>query len=319
MNRLILLAALVAAYQFASAQEFPVKPVRILVGNPPGGTADLIARQLATHLSSAWRQSVIVDNRVGASGIIATDLASKAAADGYTLLVSAPGPLTTQVILADKLPYDPLKDLTPITVLAVAPSVLMVSTKVPAKTVAELIALAKGQPGKLNYASSGTGNPSHLHGAMLASYAGIDIVHVPYRGGGPAVSDLAGGHVEIMFNPIPAMLPLIQANRVRALAVTSKKRFAGLPDVPTLTESGLPQIESIVWYGALAPRNTPPSMVKRLHTDLLHALSAPETTAMLTKGGAEAVGNSPTEFSAFLRKEIDTARKLLTSSGAARN
>src|SRR5688572_24961742 len=146
MIRLIVLGALVAAYPFASAQDFPVKPVRILVGNPPGGTADLIARQLATHLSSAWRQSVIVDNRVGASGIIATDLASKAAADGYTLLVSAPGPLTTQVILADKLPYDPLKDLTPITVLAVAPSVLMVSTKVPAKTVAELIALAKGQP-----------------------------------------------------------------------------------------------------------------------------------------------------------------------------
>jgi tripartite-type tricarboxylate transporter receptor subunit TctC len=319
MIRLIFVSSLLALHAFASAQDFPAKPVRILVGNPPGGTADLIARQLATHLSGSWRQSVIVDNRVGASGIIATDLASKAAPDGYTLLVSAPGPLTTQVILTDKLPYDPIKDLTPITMLAVAPSVLMVSTKVPAKSVAELIALAKAQPGKLNYASSGTGNPSHLHGAMLASYAGINIVHVPYRGGGPAVSDVAGGHIEIMFNPIPAMLPLIQANRVRALAVTSKKRFAGLPDVPTMAESGLPQIESIVWYGALAPHSTPPSIVKRLHADLLHSLSAAEVTAMLTKGGAEAVGNSPMEFSVFLGREIETARKLLTSSGARRD
>ena len=319
MSRLILVGTLLALQAFANAQDYPAKPVRILVGNPPGGTADLIARQLATHLSGAWRQSVVVDNRVGASGIIATDLASKAAPDGYTLLVSAPGPLTTQVILTDKLPYDPIKDLTPITMLAVAPSVLMVSTKVPAKSVAELVALAKAQPGKLNYASSGTGNPSHLHGAMLASYAGINIVHVPYRGGGPAVSDVAGGHIEIMFNPIPAMLPLIQANRVRALAVTSKKRFPGLPDVPTMAESGLPQIESIVWYGALAPRSTPPSIVKRLHADFLHSLSAPEVSAMLSKGGAEAVGDSPTEFAAFLRREIETARKLLTSSGARRD
>lgn len=319
MIRLILLGTLVALYQIASAQDFPTKPVRIVVANPPGGTADLIARQLARHFSSVWRQSVIVDNRVGASGVIGTDLAAKATPNGYTLLVSAPGPITTQVILSDKLPYDPIKDLAPITLLAVAPSVLMVSSNVPAKSVAELIALAKTQPGKLNYASSGTGNPSHLHGAMLASIAGINIVHVPYKGGGPAVNDLAGGHIEIMFNPIPAMLSLIQANRVRPLAVTSKKRFAGLPDVPTMTESGLPQIESTVWYGALAPTNTLPSLIKRLHADFVDALSAPEVSAMFAKGGAEAVGNSPEEFSVFLRREIDTARKLLTLTGAKRD
>ena len=302
----------------AWAQEFPVKPVRIVVGNPPGGTADLIARQLAKHLTGVWRQSVIVDNRVGASGIIGTDLTAKATPNGYTFLVSAPGPLTTQLFLTEKLPYDPLKDLSPITMLAVSPSVLMVSSNVPAKSLAELIALAKARPGKLNYASSGTGNPSHLHGAMLASYAGINIVHVPYKGGGPAASDLAGGHIEIMFNPIPAMLPLIKANRVRALAVTSKNRFPGLPDVPTMIESGLPQIESIVWYGALAPANTPSSIIQRLHGDLARALSAPDVTAMLAQGGADAVGDSPEQFAAFLRREIDTTRKLLATAGAKR-
>jgi tripartite-type tricarboxylate transporter receptor subunit TctC len=319
MIRGIFLAVIVTMCQWAGAQDFPAKPVRIVVGNPPGGTADLIARQIAKQLTGVWRQSVIVDNRVGASGIIGTDLTAKATPNGYTLLVSAPGPLTTQVVLADKLPYDPLKDLSPITILAVAPSVLMVSSNVPAKSLAELIALAKARPGKLNYASSGTGNPSHLHGAMLASFAGIDIVHVPYKGGGPAASDLAGGHVEIMFNPIPAMLPLIKANRVRALAVTSKKRFAGLPDVPTMAESGLPQIESIVWYGALAPANTPRPIVQRLHRDLVGALSAPDVHAMLAQGGAEPVGSSPEEFAAFLRREVDIARKLLTTTGAKRD
>ncbi len=319
MIRGIAAVALIAICPWTGAQDFPAKPVRIIVGNPPGGTADLIARQLAKHLTSVWRQSVIVDNRVGASGIIGTDLTAKATPNGYTFLVSAPGPLTTQVVLTEKLPYDPLKDLSPITMLAVSPSVLMVSSNVPVKSLAELIALAKARPGKLNYASSGTGNPSHLHGAMLASFAGINIVHVPYRGGGPAASDLAGGHVEIMFNPIPAMLPLIKANRVRALAVTSAKRFPGLPDVPTMTESGFPQIESIVWYGALVPANTPHPIVQRLHTDLVNALSAPDVTAMLAQGGAEAVGNSPEEFAAFLRREVDVARKLLSATGAKRD
>ena len=318
MLRSIFLSALVALVPLAHAQDYPTRPVRLVCANPPGGTADLLTRLLAKQFTELWKQSAVVDNRAGAAGMIGTDIVAKAVPDGYTILVSAPGPLTTHMFLGEKLPYDPLKDLAPITMLAVAPSVLMASLKVPVKSVAELVAYAKANPGKLSYASSGTGNPSHLHGALLASLAQINIVHVPYKGGGPALNDLVGGHIEIFFNPIPAMLPLVKAGRVRALAVTSEKRFAGLPDVPTMAESGFRQIGSTVWYGALVPAKTPPALVKRLHADFVNALKGPEVQESLRAGGAEAVGNSPREFGAFLRTEIETARKLLQASGAKR-
>ena len=317
MLRKIVLA-LFFAIPVVHAQEFPTRPVRLVVANPPGGTADLVTRLLARQFSERWRQPAVVDNRGGAAGLIGTDIVAKAVPDGYTVLVSAPGPLTTHMFLGEKLPYDPLKDLAPITLLAVAPSVLMVSLKVPAKSVAELIAYAKAHPGKLSYASSGTGNPSHLHGAMLASIARIDILHVPHRGGGPALNDLVGGHVDIFFNPIPAMLPLVKAGRVKALAVTSDKRFSGLPDVPTMAESGLPQIGSTVWYGALVPAKTPAVLIKQLHSDFVEALKSPDVQESLSNGGAEAVGGSPQQFADFLRKEIENARRLLQTSGAKR-
>jgi tripartite-type tricarboxylate transporter receptor subunit TctC len=318
LRRTILMSVLVAAIPLAHAQNFPTRPVRLVVANPPGGTADLVGRLLAKQLGERWRQPAVVDNRGGAAGLIGTDIVAKAVPDGYTVLVSAPGPLTTHMFLGEKLPYDPLTDLAPITLLAVAPSVLMVSLKVPAKSVAELIAYAKAHPGKLSYASSGTGNPSHLHGAMLASIAQIDIFHVPHRGGGPALNDLVGGHVDIFFNPIPAMLPLVKAGRVRALAVTSEQRFPGLPDVPTMRESGLSEIGSTVWYGALVPAKTPAALIKRLHTDFVDALKAPEVQESLSRGGAEGVGGSPQQFAEFLRSETEKARKLLQASGAKR-
>jgi len=302
----------------ALAQDFPTRPVRLVVGNPPGGTADLIARQMSVHFTAIWKQTTVVDNRPGAAGVIGTDLVAKATPNGYTLLVSAPGPVTTHTLLVDKLPYDPLKDLAPITMLAITPSVLMVKSTLPVQSVAELIALAKSQPGKLNYASSGNGNPSHLHGALLASLAGIDIVHVPFKGGGIAVNDLVGGHIEIMFNPVPAMLPLITANRVKALAVTSAKRLPSLPNVPTMIESGLAQIGSTAWYGAFAPAGISAAMLKKLHADFVQVLKLPEMKEAFEKGGAEAVGNAPDEFGSFLRTEIDVARKLLKVSGAKR-
>jgi len=244
---------------------------------------------------------------------------AKATPNGYTLLVSAPGPITTGTLLQEKLPYDPGRDLTPITLLAFTPSVLLVGPTVPSRSVAELIALAKSKPGKLNYASSGQGNPSHLHGAMLAKFAGIDIVHIPYKGGGIALADLLGGHVEIFFNPIPAMLPLIQANRLRALAVTSPRRFSGLPDVPTMTEAGFPQIGSTSWYGALAPPKLPATLLKTLHAEFVGALAAPDLREALVSGGAEVVGNSPLQFAEFLKKETESARELLRVSGAKRD
>jgi len=315
---ILFLGILAAGGAAAQAQDFPSRPVRLVVGNPPGGTADLIARQMSVHFTALWKQSTVVDNRPGAAGMIGTDLVAKATPDGYTLLVSAPGPVTTHTLLVDKLPYDPLKDLVPITMLAITPSVLMVKSALPVQSVAELIALAKSQPGKLNYASSGNGNPSHLHGALLASLAGIDIVHVPFKGGGPAINDLVGGHIEIMFNPVPAMLPLITANRVKALAVTSSKRLASLPNVPTMAESGLAQIGSTAWYGAFAPAGVSAPMQKRLHADFVHVLRLPDMKAFFEKGGSDTVGNSPEQFGKFLRTEIEVARKLLKASGARR-
>ena len=312
-------ALLIGVCQFAGAQNFPDKPVRLVVANPPGGTADLIGRMLARTLGDKWGQSTVVDNRAGGAGVIGTELVANAMPNGYTLLISAPGPITTAVVLQDKLPYDPLKDLAPITLLAVTPSLLMVSLSVPANSVAELVALAKSRPGKLNYASSGIGNPSHLHGALFGSVAGIDIVHIPYKGGGPALTDLLGGHVDIMFNPVPAMLPLAKAHKLKALAVTSPRRLNSLPDVPTMRETGFPQIGSTSWYGALAPAKTPPALIKKLHDEFVSALQTPDIRESLVASGAEIVGNSPAQFALFLKQEIETARKLLKISGAKRD
>jgi tripartite-type tricarboxylate transporter receptor subunit TctC len=311
-------AVLFAVCHTVQAENFPAAPVRLVVANPPGGTADFIGRLLAKKLAETWRQSVIVDNRGGGSGTIGTDLVAKATPNGYTLLVSAPGPITTNAVLFGKLPYDPIKDLAPITLIGFTPSLLMISPSVPVKSVAELVALAKAKPGKLNYASSGLGNPSHLHGAMFANAAAIDIVHVPYKGGGPALIDLLGGHVDIMFNPVPAMLSLVQANRLKALAVTSSQRLASIPEIPTMTESGFPQIGSTAWYGVLAPAKTPKPLLRQLHADFIAALAAPEVKEALVNGGAEVIASSPEKFAEFIRRETDDARKLLKLSGARR-
>ena len=318
MTRSVLACLLVFACQLAQAEDFPGSPVRFVVPSPPGGTADLVARLMGRKLAETWKQSVVVDNRTGGTGTVGADLVAKATPNGYTLLVTAPGPITTNAVLLDKLPYDPIKDFAPITLLAITPSFLMVGPTVPVKSVAELIALARTKPGKLNYASSGVGNPSHLQGAMLGNVAGVDIVHIPYKGGALALTDLVGGHVDIMFNPIPAMLPMVRANKLRALAVTSPQRFSGLPEVPTMAESGYPQIGSTAWYGALAPGKIPKSLLKKLHADFVAALGAPEVKEALVTAGADIIGSSPEKFGEFIRKEIEDARKLIKLSGAKR-
>jgi tripartite-type tricarboxylate transporter receptor subunit TctC len=318
MNRFVVIALIAGVFQCALAEEFPVRPVRIIVANPPGGTADLIGRLLAKKLGEMWQQSVVVDNRGGGSGAIGTDLVAKATPNGYTLLVSAPGAITTNTILFGKLTYDPVKDLAPIMLIGSTPSLLMVALNVPAKSVSELIALAKAKPGKLNYASSGLGNPSHLHGAMFAKAAGIDIVHVPYKGGGIALIDLLAGHVEMFFNPAPAMLTFIQSNKARALAVTSSQRLAALPSVPTMAECGFPNIGAAAWYGVLAPAKISPALLKKIHADLVKALADPVVKESLESGGTELVVSSPEKFAEFMRKETEQARELLKTSGAKR-
>lgn len=316
MRRLALVCSIVVVCQIVRAEDFPVRPVRIVVANPPGGTADLIGRLFARKLGEMWRQPVIVDNRSGGSGTIGTDLVAKATPNGYTLLVSSPGAITTNAIFFGKLPYDPIKDLAPIMLIGVTPSFLMVGPTVPSKSIVELIVLAKAKPGKLNYASSGLGNPSHLHGAMFAKAAGIDIVHVPYRGGGLALIDMLAGHVEIFFNAVPAMLPYVKSNRLTALATTSSQRLAVTPNVPTMIESGFPQIGSTAWYGVLAPAKIPKPLLRKLHADFSSALAAPEIKDALVGGGTEIVSSSPEQFAEFIVKETESARDLLKVSGA---
>jgi tripartite-type tricarboxylate transporter receptor subunit TctC len=318
MNRLVVISLLAGVFHCALAGEFPVRPVRIIVANPPGGTADLIGRLLAKKLGEMWQQSVVVDNRGGGSGAIGTDLVAKATPNGYTLLVSAPGPISTNTILFGKLPYDPVKDLAPIMLIGSTPSLFMVALNVPAKSVSELIALAKAKPGRLNYASSGLGNPSHLHGAMFARAAGIDIVHVPYKGGGLALIDLLAGHVEMFFNPAPAMLPFVQSNKARALAVTSHQRLTALPNVPTMGECGFPNIGAAAWYGVLAPVKISNALLQKIHADLVVALRDPEVREALISGGTELAVSSPEKFAEFIRKETEQARELLKTSGAKR-
>ena len=315
---LFALACLAALASEALAQaDYPSRPVRIVVNSAPGGGTDILARVLAQKLSTNG-QSFFVENRGGGGGIIGIEAVINAPRDGYTLLMT-PSTVAVLPAVTKQARYDAAKDLAAITQVAGISNVLVVHPDVPAKTLQHLIALAKSKPGKLNYASSGQGNPSHLHGAMLAKFAGIDIVHIPYKGGGIALADLLGGHVEIFFNPIPAMLPLIQANRLRALAVTSPRRFSGLPDVPTMTEAGFPQIGSTSWYGALAPPKLPATLLKTLHAEFVGALAAPDLREALVSGGAEVVGNSPQQFAEFLKKETESARELLKVSGAKRD
>ncbi len=315
-----LLAAPILLATQCLAQDYPTRPIKIIVPFGAGGPADVTARLIGNVLQEKFGQPFVVENRTGAGGVIGTLEAAKSPPDGYTLLMMS----NTQTANESLVPqpqrkYELMRDLAPIAPVNYSDLVIVVHPQVPAKTLQEFIALAKSQPGKLNYASSGQGNPSHLQGAMLAKFAGIDIVHIPYKGGGIALADVLGGHVEIFFNAIPAMLPSVQANRLRALAVTSPRRFPGLPDVPTMTEAGFPQIGSTVWYGALAPPRLPASLLKTLHAAFVGAIAAPDLRDALVSGGSDVVGNSPQQFAEFLKKETESARELLKVSGAKRD
>ncbi len=283
------------------AQDFPTRPVRIIVGFPPGGGADLAARLVAPKLNEAWAHPVIVDNRPGAGGNLAAELVAKASADGHTVIVM-PGPAALS--LFPKLAFDLRKDFAPITLAGRAPNVLVVHPSVPASTVKALIALAKSRPGKLNYASSGIGLTPHLSGELFRKMTKINIVHVPYKGAGPAVSDLLGGHVDMLSSSIPSLLGQIKSQRLRALAVTSLQRSSMLPDVPTLNEAGVPGYELNGWWGMLAPAGTPSAIVIKLNAALVKGLNAADIRKRFADEGVEVVANTPLEFGDFFQKEI---------------
>ena len=311
---IVALAAGALLVNTAYAQSYPAKPVRFLVGFPAGGTVDLVARALGQKLSSTWGQPVIVDNRPGANGTIATDFVAKSAPDGLTVLVAFSSH-TINPVLYDKLPYDAQRDFVPITLLATVPNLLVVHPSLPVKTVRELIALARSRPGQITYASSGSGSPAHLSAELFKKMANVDLVHVAYKGGPPHIISVISGETSLVFTTVFLGLPHVKAGKMRAIAVTTLKRTPTLPDIPPVADT-LPGYESVSWYGMLVPRGTPPAIADKLHAEVVRVLQAPDFRDSLLAQGAEPVGSTQSDFSALIGKELEGWRTVVKSIGA---
>lgn len=295
----------------AGAQSYPVKPIRLVVPYPPGGGSDLIARSMAQTLSEKFGQSVIVDNRSGATGMIGTDIAAKSPPDGYTVLVGSVAEVALNVAVYSKMPYNPERDFAPVTLVAVSPLVLAVHPSLPARNVKEFIALAKKQPGEIGYATAGTGSPHHIAGEWTKLLAKIDIIHVSYKGGGPQLVDLMGGHVHSGFLALPVVAPHLKSSKLRGLAVTSAKRSPAIPHVPTLDESGLQGLDVSQWWGVLVPTGTPRDVIAKLHAEFIEIVKLPAIRARMAELGAESVGSGPEQFGEFIRAEIAKYRRIV--------
>ena len=300
----------------AGAQAWPSKPIRVILAVPAGATPDVTARLVFPGLSQQLGQQLVADNRAGGGGIIGAEIAAKSAPDGYTLFISSPGALTILPHLRKGLPYDTLRDLAPISLISIGPFVLMVHPAVPAKNIRELIALAKAQPGKLNYASAGNGVANHLAGELFKQMTGTDIVHVPYKGAPQAVTDVVGGHMNMMFNSISPIVGHIKAGRVRVLGIASLQRSPQLPDVPTIHESGVPGFEAVNWFGMFAPAKTPRPIINRVNAALVKTVKTPEMQAQFVALGADPVGSSVEEFTAFVRRDMEKYASIVKISGA---
>ena len=302
------------AFDAASQSVYPSKPIRILVPFPPGGSTDFLARGIGQKITEAWGQQVVLDNRAGAAGILATDIVAKAAPDGYTLLMNAISH-AANASLYSKLPYDTLRDFAPIALFADVPIVLVVRPQLNAGSAAELIALARAKPGQLNFAAGGVGASSHLAGELFRSMAKIKWQTVQYKGGGPALIDLLGGQVDLMFSPIASSIQYVKAGRLKALGVTSSKRVPLMPDLPTIAESGLPGYESSAWYGVVAPARVSQDIIQKLNRELNSLLKSPEFREGMMARGAIPMGGSSAEFAAFIRQEVDKYAALVKESG----
>jgi tripartite-type tricarboxylate transporter receptor subunit TctC len=313
-------AAVLAALALASgatvlAQEYPAKPIRVVVPFPPGGGTDLMARTVMQKLGESLGATMVIDNRGGAGGSIGSELVAKSPADGYTVLIVS-GAHAINPSLYPKLSYDSVRDFAPVTMFTSGPGLLVVHPSVPAKTVKEFIALAKSRPGQLNYASAGIGTPPHLAGELFKTMAGVDIVHVPYKGNGPAYTDLIGGHVSVMFPTIPTAIPHVRAGKLRALAVTTRSRTPIAPELPPISESGVPGYDVSSWYGLLAPAGTPAAVVSRLQREIAKVLRSPDVGEKLTAQGLDLVGSTPDAFAAVIKSEIMKWAKVVKASGA---
>ena len=298
----------------AAAAEFPSKPVRLILGFPPGGATDLVARAMQPRMSAALGHQLVIDNRPGANGIIAGELTARADPDGHTIFFGHIGVLVISPAI-QKLPFDPIKDFAPIGQAVSLQNILITHPTLAARTTREFIAYAKSNPGKINYASSGIGSPGHLAAVLLESMAKIQITHIPYKGGGPAITDLLAGHVPAFFAVISTGVPHVQAGKVRGIAVTGTRRAEAVPDVPTIAESGVPGYAATNWYGLLAPAKTPSAIIDRINRDMTVALKSPDVIENLKARGIDAAPNSPAEFATFIRAESEKWRPIVRQSG----
>jgi tripartite-type tricarboxylate transporter receptor subunit TctC len=311
---MLLAAAALAAPAFSSAQGYPAKPVRIVVGYPPGGPSDILARALGAKLGESLGQQVIVDNRPGASGMIGAELVARSAPDGYTLLL-VPATFSVLPSLHLKMPYDSERDLTPVSLVAAAPFILIVHPTLPVKTVRDLIALSRAHPGEINYAAASAGGLPHLAGELFNSMTGTTLNFIPYKGAAPATNDLLAGQVPLMFNNMLSAMPHVKSGRLRAIAVTSLKRSQAVPELPTIAESGIPGFEVSGWYGVLAPAGTAPDVVARLNSEFNRVARLADVIQRLAGDGVEAVASTPDQFAQYLREETAKWRKVVQRAG----
>jgi len=316
-TRMNLGVALAAAYSVAvpaHAQNYPIKPIRLIIPFAPGGGTDLTARAIAMKLTEAWGHTVVPDNRAGANGTIAVDIATKSPPDGYTLtMISSSHSVNSS--LYKSLPYDLVRDLAPITQATSQPYALVIHPSVQAKSVKELIALAKAKPDTMTYGSSGLGGLSHLSGALFSSLAGIKLIHVPYKGGNPALNDVVGGQIQMLFSTLLQADTQLKAGRVRALAVTTKKRSPAAPELPTMQEAGVAGYEVAGWYGVLAPAKTPRPIIDKLNTEIVRILHSPDVQNRLAADGSEAVGSTPEQFGNHIKSEVAKWGKVIREAG----
>jgi tripartite-type tricarboxylate transporter receptor subunit TctC len=300
----------------ALAQAYPSKPIRVIVPAPPGSAPDFLSRLLAPKLGDMWGQPLVIDNVLGAGGNIGTDRVAKAPADGYTLLFNTIGPIGVNISMYSNLPFDPVKDFAPITLVAKVPNILVVHPAVPVKSVQELIAYAKQNPGKLRYGSPGSGTSNHLSAELLKLMAGIDLLHIPYKSSAQMTTDILGGQVEVVFHNAPVLLPHVKSGALRGLGITSATRNPSAPDLPPIAEAGVPGFEVTAWFGFMAPAHTPPAVVNKIHADVVKAIALPDVRERMLTQAAEPIGSTPQEYAAFIGAEIEKWAKVVKQSGA---
>lgn len=313
---LALMALALTALAATSAQaDYPDKPIRMIVPYPPGGTTDLLARAIAPRLGERLHQTVVIENRAGAGGVIGAQAVARSAPDGYTIVFASIATHGILPVLQKPAPYDAIKDFSPITLVASTPNVLVANTQQPIKSVAELLAAARAKPGTINFGSTSLGGSPHMSGELLKTLTQIDIVHVPYKGGGPMLIDLMGGQIQVAFDNLPSSINHIRAGKIRALAVTTAKRWPGAPDIPTMAEAGVPGYESGAWFGMLAPANTPRPIIDLLQKQVSAILKLPEVEKLFMEQGAEPVGDTPEQFAKVISSELQKWAKVAAASG----